>query len=99
MKNIQASHAEAMAIAESANSMIRFRFQRSTSAPKKGPSRTCGSNPIIAAVARMVADPVVLVSHQMIANWTAKLPARETAWLPQSNQNLSEKSFGACLFM
>ncbi len=31
------------------------------------------------AVARTDADPVVLVSHQTMVNWTSLLPRRETA--------------------
>ena len=79
VKYIHASHAEANAIAESAMSMMCLRFQRSTRAPKNGPSTTCGNNPINVAVASTVAEPVVFVSHQMIANWTAKLPAIDKA--------------------
>ena len=60
--------------------MIVLRLHRSTSAPAKGPMRICGSKAARLVNASMVAEPVVFVSHQTIANWTSWLPSRDTAW-------------------
>jgi hypothetical protein len=44
-----------------------------------GPSTTWGSKPTKEAVASTVADPVILVSHQIKANCTSWLPSSENA--------------------
>ena len=76
----QASKSDAAATNPSAASITVLRFQRSISAPITGPSTIGGSRPSSVAVARMVADPLVSVSHQISANWTAWLPTRESDW-------------------
>ncbi len=43
-----------------------------------GPSRICGIRATVVAVARTVADPVVLVSHQTSANCAARLPTSDS---------------------
>ena len=63
----------------SAAIMTRRRFQRSTSAPANGLMKTCGRIANRVAVARTVADFVVLVSHHTRANWTSWLPSSENA--------------------
>lgn len=62
--------------------MIR-RFQRSTSAPAKGPRTICGSSATKVAVANTVAEPVSLVSHQTRANCASCEPNSEKACPPQ----------------
>ena len=57
-----------------------LRGRRSTSAPAKGPRKMVGRKPTLVAVARMVAEPVVSVSHQVRAKRTRRLPASEMAW-------------------
>ncbi len=63
------------------------RFQRSTSAPTKGPRKTWGSKATIVASASTVAEPVVFVNHQTRANCTSMLPNREKAWPVQMVKN------------
>jgi hypothetical protein len=63
----------------SARIMVKRRFQRSTKVPITGPKITWGNSPTREAVARTVAEPVVLVSHQINANWTSWLPNNENA--------------------
>ena len=53
---------------ESASSITARRFHRSINAPAKGPRMIWGIRATIDAVARTVADPVVIVSHQTRAN-------------------------------
>ena len=50
----------ATATAESAAMRIKRRLPRSTQVPMNGERSTCGSNPIIEAMARVVAEFVVL---------------------------------------
>jgi hypothetical protein len=59
--------------------ITRRRFQRSTSAPAKGPRNTWGSMPTIEAAAKTVADPVAAVMCQINANCTRLLPNNEKA--------------------
>ena len=50
---------------------ISRRLPRSTQVPMNGESNTCGSNPIMEAMASVVAEFVVLVRYQMMANCTS----------------------------
>jgi len=58
--------------------ITRRLFHRSMYAPASGPSRICGINATVVAVARTVADPVSIVSHQTSANCAATLPISES---------------------
>ena len=78
----------------SATIMIRRRFQRSTSAPTKGPSTICGSSATSVAVASTVAEPVLLVSHQTRANCTSDEPTSEKACPVQMVKNLAAQRSG-----
>jgi len=82
-----ASQADARAIDPSAMIITALRLNRSTIAPENGPIRTWGRIATIVAVARTVADPVVLVSHQTSANWTSRLPISENCWRVQIVKN------------
>ena len=53
-------------------------------APAKGLTMISGMMATAEAVARMEADPVVLVSHHTRANWTRDEPKSENAWLIQN---------------
>ena len=52
----------------SATIITTRRFQRSISAPMKGPRKIPGISAIIAAIASTVAEPVVLVKYHTRAN-------------------------------
>ena len=64
-----------------------LRFIRSESTPANGPIITVGRNDIIVAVARVVAFPVSMVSHQIRANLTSALPKSENACPVQRRKN------------
>jgi hypothetical protein len=68
------------------------RFHRSTRAPAIGPMTIPGSREIKVAVAKIVAEPVVSVSHHTSANWTTPLPNREKACPVQMVKNLNFQS-------
>lgn len=52
---------------------------RSTQVPINGDSNTCGSKPIMEAIANVVAEFVLWVRYQMMENCTNWLPNRDNA--------------------
>src|SRR5215216_4905070 len=58
--------------------MVR-RFQRSTSAPAKGPITICGNMPTSVATASTVAEPLFWVRYQISANCTSAEPNNDRA--------------------
>ncbi len=70
-KNRYPSAAEARAIPPSAMIITLRLLKRSISGPANGPISTCGMIATSVAVARTVADPVVVVNHHTRANCTS----------------------------
>jgi len=76
-KNANAKRSVARAIQISEKIRIFFLSRLSTKTPIKGPSKICGRNPKIVAIASTVADPVVSVRYRMSANCTKLEVIRE----------------------
>ncbi len=56
-----------------------FRLSRSIHTPAMGPMSTWGRSPTMLAMVRSIAELVLTVIHQMMANWTALDESRENA--------------------